>query len=405
MTRVLHLLRSKDGLVTLSSVLCIGVLLLLPTTTRFDRPRPDEVRAKGLVVTTDDSNLHQFGLVRQGEQVLEVEVTSGPWKGERVRATNILQGSLELDKVFSPGDAVLVVLTVQDGVLSSWASVPDFWRLDVELILALAFSASLLVFAGWTGFRALVSFVLTAVSFWKLLLPAYLAGYAPVPVAVAVVSCLTGLILLLIGGWRRKTLVAFLGAVVGMGAILAVIGLWGGGFRLHGAVRQFAESLLYSGFPYLDLTGILYASIFMGAMGAIMDLAMDIASAQEELVRHRPDIGRMAIVRSGMRVGRAVLGTMSTTLLFAYSGSYLPLLLVFMAQGVPLLNALNLQYVAVEVLHTLAGSMGLVLVAPATAVMGGLLFPGVRDAAMIPSPLPALPHEIPQVEEEAEAEA
>ena len=88
------------------------------------------------------------------------------------------------------------MLTVQDGVLSSWASVPDFWRLDVELILALAFSASLLVFAGWTGFRALVSFVLTAVSFWKLLLPAYLAGYAPVPVDVAVVSCLTGPILL-----------------------------------------------------------------------------------------------------------------------------------------------------------------------------------------------------------------
>jgi uncharacterized membrane protein len=105
-----------------------------------------------------------------------------------------------------------------------------------------------------------------------------------------------------------------------------------------------------------------------------MDLGMDVASAMQEVALQSPGIGRLRLIASGLSVGRAVIGTMTTTLLLAYSGGYTAMLLVFMAQGVPMANVFNMTYVSAEILHTLVGSFGLVLVAPLTAVFGGLLY-------------------------------
>ena len=107
-----------------------------------------------------------------------------------------------------------------------------------------------------------------------------------------------------------------------------------------------------------------------------MDLAVDITSAVNEVVKKRPDISRWEAVRSGMNVGRAAMGTMTTTLLLAYSGGYVALLMVFMAQGTPLYNILNYKYVASEIIHTIVGSFGLVTVAPLTALTAAMLLTG-----------------------------
>ena len=116
------------------------------------------------------------------------------------------------------------------------------------------------------------------------------------------------------------------------------------------------------------------ASIFIGASGAVMDLAVDITSAVYEVVQKKPDISWQEAARSGMNVGRAAMGTMTTTLLLAYSGGYIALLMVFMAQGTPIDHILNYKYVSAEILDTMVGSLGLVTVAPFTALTSGLLF-------------------------------
>jgi len=107
--------------------------------------------------------------------------------------------------------------------------------------------------------------------------------------------------------------------------------------------------------------------------GAVMDLAVDICSAVYEVVQKRPDIGPREAVASGFAVGRAACGSTTTTLLLAYSGSYIALLMVFMAQGTPVAFILNYKYVAAEIVHTIVGSFGLVTVAPLTAITSGLL--------------------------------
>ena len=135
----------------------------------------------------------------------------------------------------------------------------------------------------------------------------------------------------------------------------------------------YAESLLYSGYAHLNLTQIFMASIFIGASGAVMDLSVDITSAVWEVVQKKPDIGPWEAVKSGLNVGRAAMGTMTTTLLLAYSGGYVASLMVFMAQGTPVDNILNYKYVAAEILDTVVGSFGLVSVAPLTALFAGIL--------------------------------
>ena len=146
----------------------------------------------------------------------------------------------------------------------------------------------------------------------------------------------------------------------------------------------FSESLLYAGYDYLNLTQIFIAAIFIASSGALMDLAMDISAAVYEITLQNPNITRRQAIESGFNIGRAVLGTMTTTLLLAYSGGYIALLMVFMAQGTPTVNILNLKYVSAEILHTLVGSLGLVTVAPLTALIAGYVFTRHRSSQQLP---------------------
>ena len=167
------------------------------------------------------------------------------------------------------------------------------------------------------------------------------------------------MIISLVYGYDRRFIAATLGVMLGV-ITTCVLGIvFTKLFKIHGAVMSNSESLLYSGYEYLNLT-----SIF---------IAVDITSAIYEVVEKKPDIGWKEATMSGIHVGRAAMGTMSTTLLLAYSGGYLALLMVFMAQGTPIYNILNYKDVASEILHTIVGSFGLVAVAPFTALMGGLL--------------------------------
>lgn len=135
-----------------------------------------------------------------------------------------------------------------------------------------------------------------------------------------------------------------------------------------------------AGSQYLDLTKIFVASIFLGSSGAIMDLSVDICSAVYEVVQKKTDIRAREAIASGFAVGRAACGS-TTTLLLAYSGSYVALLMVFMAQGTAVELMLNYKYVAGEIVHTIVGSFGLVTVAPLTAITSGfLLTRGKKEA-------------------------
>ena len=143
----------------------------------------------------------------------------------------------------------------------------------------------------------------------------------------------------------------------------------------------YSQSLLNCGYAHLNLSEIFIGAIFLSSSGAVMDLAMDVASGIEEIDRRRNGLPPLELFRSGIRMGRSVVGTMTTTLLLAYSGGYLTLMMTFAAQGTSPIDFINNPHVAAEMVKTLVGSFGLILVTPFTAAVGAWLF-GRRKAAV-----------------------
>ena len=290
---------------------------------------------------------------------------------------NFLTGSLEKDKIFKVGDRALLTISY-DGDNVKSVVMSDHYRLDKEILLLGIFAVFLVIFAGKNGFQAILSFVITVLMIWKVLVPCYLKGYSPVWTGIVIVTVITAIIIFFVYGADKRTLAATLGSLLGI-ATTCVLGIcFTDLFQIHGAIMSNAESLLYSGYQDLDLTSIFMSSIFIGASGAMMDLAVDITSAIWEVIQKKPDIDWKEATRSGIHVGRAAMGTMTTTLLLAYSGGYIALLMVFMAQGTPIDHILNYKYVSAEVLETVVGSFGLVTVAPFTAVTAGVLLTGKK---------------------------
>ena len=373
MKRLLSRDRIRYQAPVLVCLLAIVILLLMPTGFEGALNYQQAERCRAEVISVNNSAVIDTGLVRSGEQLCQLTILDGMFKGQTVTGVNMLNGSLEQDKIFAPGDTALVVIS-HDGDEITNVTMSDHFRLGWEALLAVIFAVFLILFAGRTGVRALASFVLTILTMWKVLVPAYLRGYNPIWVGLAITLFLTVLIIALVYGFDRRCAAAVSGSFLGI-LVTCVLGVvFTDLFQIHGAVMSYSESLLYSGYQHLDLTQIYMASIFLGASGAVMDLSVDITSAVHEVMEKRPDLPWREAVKSGLNVGRAAMGTMTTTLLFAYSGGYIALLMVFMAQGTPVDHILNYKYVAAELLHTILGSFGLVTVAPFTALCSGWLF-------------------------------
>jgi uncharacterized membrane protein len=358
-------------LVCLFAVLC-AILACVPT--GFEDRLPQDSRlTRARVLTVDNSRVRQMAIIKEGEQSLLVEILKGPFRGQQVGAVNYLTGKMELDDFLVEGRDILLEYSVREGQVAA-AVTRGHYRLQIEQGLVVLFAVLLLLVAGWTGLKAMLSFLFAILAIWKVLIPLFLKEYDPIVVALCLVAALTGAVSFLVGGLTRKGLVTFLGTFSGLLLTCVLAYFSTRALRLHGAVLPFAETLLYSGFYYLNLNRIFIASIFLACSGAVMDLAMDIAASMDEVRRKKPDIGFWEHIGSGMTVGRAVVGTMTTTLLLAYSGSYIGLLMLFMGQGVPLPSMMNRAFMAAEVLNTIVGSLGVVAVAPLTALIGGLLY-------------------------------
>lgn len=366
--------QKSDLILIVLLIVLSSIIVLLPNgfETQADK---NTTRVRTLVLETDNSLIVETGIIKTGTQSLKIKILNGKFKGEELTAFNQLVGRMEFDKFFLPKDKTLTVLNLnEDNSQIISATVVDHYRIRLEAFLLTLFVIILVAFAGWTGVKAMLSFMFAGIAIWKLLLPGLLKGFAPIPLSLAIVALLTSVIIFLVAGTNKKGLSAFLGAMSGVAVTCIMAILFGTLFNIHGAIKPFSETLLYSGYNYLNLTEIFLAGIFISSSGAVMDIAMDISASQAEVYQANKEISRKELRRSGFEVGKAVVGTMTTTLLLAYSGGFSALLMVFIAQGTPMINILNLNYVSGEILHTLVGSFGLVLVAPFTAIIGSWIF-------------------------------
>ena len=348
------------------AVACVA-LIFAPGPRRLADDSACSVRAT--VVEVDNSSLQLHGFLEFGTQHLMVRLPDG----RVVPAENELRAQMELDKKFKVGDSALVVVPADDKEEGALVA-RDHWRTGWCIALFGAFCVLLCVFGGWTGAKALFSFAFSCLAVWKLLIPLVLRGWHASTVSLLTVACLTGVIMYLVAGWSRKAFAAFAGSMLGVAASLALAHLVARVMHVNGATMPYAQQLLYSGYPFLDLQDVFIGAIVLASSGAVMDLGMDISAGVCEVKLHNASLGFRELFLSGLRIGRAVVGTMTTTLLLAYSGGYIALLMVFAAQGTRLFDILSSTLVSAELVKTLVGSFGLVLVAPFTAFVSAAVF-------------------------------
>ncbi|NWH05383.1 YibE/F family protein [Desulfobacter latus] len=371
----------KDTILCIFFILFCIVLVMLPTGFE-DKMAQNAVRCKGKIISVDNSEIQTIGIIQTGDQNVTLKLMDGPFKGKVLSAGNPLLGQMDKDKIYKAGDTALVVLTLNEQGEIIFVNPQDHYRLGLEIYLLGLFAVLLIAYGGFTGLKALLSFLLTALVLWKILVPLLLKGWDPILISLVIMASLSAGIIFLVAGINRKGFTAFLGAFLGVLTSCAMAIYFTKVFHVHGAVMPFAETLLYSGFGHLDLTKIYIAAVFIACAGAVMDLAMDVAASMHEVVCTDSSITRWQAVKSGINVGRAVVGTMTTTLLLAYSGGFITLMMAFMAQGVPWVNTSNFIYVSAEILKTLIGSFGLVTVAPFTALVGGFVLVKSPETAL-----------------------
>lgn len=326
------------------------------------------------VLETDNSAVEKVGLLERGEQRLKVEILSGSRKAQVFDAVNLMRSQMDLDKTFSVGDIAWVAVESNADPDKDTINAQDFYRIDKTILLFALFAVLLAAFGGITGIKALVSFAFACIVIWKIVVPACLQGADAIAVCLGAVFILSAAIIFLVAGFTKKGFSAFAGTMLGVGASCAMAWYFSDSFKVNGAVMPYSQALLYSGYEYLNLTELFIGALFLSSSGAVMDLSMDVAAGMSEVAAANPQITRGRLIGAGLSIGRSVVGTMTTTLLLAYSGGYLTLMMAFTANGIGIGDFINNPYVCAEIVKTIVGSFGLVLVAPFTAVVAGFIF-------------------------------
>ena len=307
------------------------------------------------------------------EQLATVEITSGPYKGGEMTLLNTLTGHPYFDLHLTEGRKIILWGEVDESGALRQIYLNDYERDSYLYLLAILFVVILLIVGRIKGLLTVITLGITVAAVFLVLLPLLLKGYSPIPTTLVVASGVTLITLLGISGLQRKTAAAAIGTVGGV-FVAGLLALWiGHAASLTGFSSEEAQMLQFMEGGAIDVRGLLFAGIIIGALGAVMDVSMSIAAASHEVYCANPSICIRDQIKSAMNVGRDVMGTMANTLILAYVGTSMPLLLLFMGYETPFTTIINRDLVATEVVRALSGSIGLVAAIPLTAVAAGIL--------------------------------
>ena len=371
----------------------VGLILLPDLTERRGSPTLAAYRGEIVEINANAQPLPDVGF----EPNVRVRLQEGPEAGQIVDA--YLEGpggSLDVSS-YRPGDEVVVTFTrTPDG--AQFVAVSDRWRLPQLGGLALLFALSVVAVGGWRGLRALLALGLTIAVVLKLLLPLLINGFSPVPLAVAAATGITIATVVLTEGWSRPSVAAILGTAIA----LALTGLLGTFVtQIAGFTGSAASDLIFiqtATGGTLDTRGILLAAFILGSIGVLDDVTVTQAAFIDE-VGTRAGLRGRELFGSALEIGRSHIAATVNTLFLAYVGAALPLLVVLIVSQQPAALVLNSETIAIEIVRTLVGSMGIVAAVPLTSVIATLMVDAATTArrrrpgdgrVRFTDPLPAL---------------
>ena len=308
---------------------------------------------------------------RVGTQELEIQIQTGAHKNEVMSLTNYMSALFNVD--LKKGDSIIVrIMTDEDGAY--YASLFNYNRGRVLGVFVLLFFVLLAVLGGKKGLGALLGLLFTLGCIWLILIPCLIRGIPAVPVTVGIIAVTAAGALIFLNGFSEKTLCSVLGCVIGVVAAGGIAAAVGAATPMNGFNMSEAENLLlYGADKGLKISGLLVCGVLIPALGAVMDVALGIASAVWEIHEQNPALTARQLFRSGMHIGQDAMGTMANTLILAFAGSSLNMLILVQTYEIPFLQLINTDYICIEVIQSIAGAMGILLTVPIVAFISARL--------------------------------
>lgn len=317
----------------------------------------------------------QAGDIYIGDQTVQLKLLTGEHAGETVQATS---SSAYLYGVHcTVGMKVIAIVSESGGELVT--SVYGYNRAPALYTIVGLFLLSILIIGGKRGLYAVIGLLFTFVSIIWFFLPALYRGWSPILAAIVVVILTTLVTMYLVGGFTAKATVAVIGTVLGVLAAGVLAWIFGKVTHVTGYNVSDIENLIY----VQEETGIqvgelLFAGILIAALGAVMDVSMSISSTLQELYDQNPTMTARQLFRSGMTVGRDMMGTMSNTLILAFVGGSINTIVMFYAYNYEYLQLINLFDMAIEIIQGISASMGVILTVPFVSFIGAWMIANRR---------------------------
>lgn len=351
-------------------LIAVVAVMVLPSLTTPSLPDPNmpamgSEMMKARVTEIIDEGEIDLGGTLQRYQVARVELLEGDYRGIVMEMDYGKRQILSNNLYLEPEDEILVTIGARpDGVLTVYFA--DFVRVNSILWLTAVFAVTILVISRWKGLRSLASMALSLLIIIGFIIPRILAGGDPLWVSIGGSVVLLGVTLYLTYGWNLKTHAAVLSMVIVLLLTGTLAALFVAVAKLTGAGDENALFLLQMLNTKINLRGLLLGGMIIGALGVLDDLVTTQASAVFELHHANPSVGFAPLFQSAMRIGQDHVAATVNTLVLAYAGASLPMLLMFSMGRGNYGTLVNFQFVAEEIVRTLVGSLGLIAAVPLT---------------------------------------
>ncbi|MDD3224656.1 MAG: YibE/F family protein [Clostridium sp.] len=304
-----------------------------------------------------------------------VKITTGDHKGQIIYVDNLINDKTYDETTAHTGDDVLLSITENDNGSIKSSYIYELDRYEYIYMLFFAFAILLIIIGGKKGLKAVATLIFTALAIFKIMVPLIVSGANPILVSVILCIGISIINLLIISGKNKKTFAAIIGTIGGVLIAAVIAAVLGSKLNLTGMTDEEIQMMIYIvQNADFNFRGLMFAGILMGALGAVMDVSMSIASSINEIKEHRPESSVSELIKSGMNIGKDIMGTMSNTLILAYVGSSMYIIMLVYSYKLPLYRMLDQDAIASAALSTLSGSIGLICTIPVTAVVSALLF-------------------------------
>ena len=330
---------------------------------------------KAKVLETGDITKKTIGDIEDTVQSVKIEILEGEYETKEFTTDFILSYDIEgkiLAYELKKGDTVTVQLSVDaNGNVSP--AIEGIVRSNYIYIMVAIFLLSIILVGGKKGIKAIIGLIITILAVWFILIKLIFAGYDAILMSIVTCAVIIVLTFIVIGGINKKVITAAIGTLGGVVSAGIVASIFSHLAELSGACEdaiQLSMNMQTATFNFRDL---IFAGIVISALGACMDVGMSIASSLDEIKNKTKDISWKELFKSGMNIGRDVIGTMTNTLILAYVGGALKLILLFMACNMPITEILNKETIVEEIISAIAGSMGVVYTIPITAFVYAFL--------------------------------